>query len=75
MDLIHVTRAAQSAFNKAPNYSRDAAQQDAMAIASYLSDPDNFAACCKLYGTDDEIELAYQLAQTMIDAAQSKSTP
>ena len=73
MDLILITRAAQSAFNKA-NYSRAEAEQNALAIASYLSDPDNFAACCKLYQTDDETDLAYHLAKTLIEAAQSNST-
>ena len=72
MDLILLTRAAQSAFNKA-NYSRAEAEQNALALASYLSDPENFAACSKLYQTDDETELAYHLAKTMIEDARSKS--
>ena len=73
MDLMLVTRAAQTAFNKA-NYSRAEAEQNAMALASYLSDPENFAACCKLYQTTDETDLAYALAKTMIEDARSKST-
>jgi len=71
MNLIHLTRAAQSAFNKA-GYSRDDAYQNALAIASYLSEPENLDACRKLYKLDDDAELAYLLAQTLVDQERSQ---
>jgi hypothetical protein len=71
MNLLLVTRAAQSAFNKA-GYSRDDAYQNALAIASYLSEPENYEACRKLYQINDDSELAYRLAQTLVEDLRSK---
>lgn len=71
MDLLLVTRAAQSAFNSA-GFARDDAYQNALAIASYLSEPENFDACRRLYRIDDDSELAYRLAKTLVEDIRSR---
>jgi len=72
MNLLLVTRAAQSAFNKA-GYNRDEAYQNALAIASYLSEPENFETCRKLYQIGDDWELPYRLAQTLVEDQRART--
>jgi len=56
---LSLTRAAQSAYNRA-GYPRDEAFRRGEMVAQYLSE--NLATVRKLTRIDDEIELAYRLA-------------
>ncbi len=60
---IFVTRAAQTAYNRA-GYSKEEAFQRGEHVARYVQE--NLSACRKLYHVEDEFELAYRVAQTMV---------
>jgi hypothetical protein len=62
MDLS-LTRAAQSAYNKA-GFPRDEAFERGEEIARYVHE--NLDVVQKLYHLDDEIELAYRVALAMV---------
>lgn len=59
MEDLSLTRAAQSAYNRA-GYPRDEAFRLGEIVAKYLSE--NLATVRKLTRIDDEVELAYRLA-------------
>jgi hypothetical protein len=60
---LFVARAAQSAYNKA-GYPKDEAFRYGQQIARYLSE--NLPMVRKLYHVDDEFELAFRVAQTLV---------
>lgn len=63
MDNLSLTRAAQSAYNKA-GFPRDEAFLLGEQVARYVNE--NLATMTKLCHTDDEVELAYRLAQAIM---------
>ena len=60
---LFITRAAQTAFNRA-GFPKDEAFRRGEQVASYVLD--NLRTCQKLYRIEDEFELAYRVAQTMV---------
>lgn len=60
---LFITRAAQSAYNRA-GYPKDEAFRRGESVALYVLD--NLRTCQKLYRIEDEFELAYRVAQTMV---------
>ena len=60
-----IARAAQTAYNRA-GFPKDEAFERAQQVAEYVID--NLPACQKLYHVDDELELAYRVAQTLVAA-------
>lgn len=60
---IFITRAAQTAYNRA-GFPKDEAFQRGQKVAAYVLD--NLRTCQKLYHIEDEFELAYRVAQTMV---------
>lgn len=60
---IFVTRAAQTAYNRA-GYPKEEAYQRGERVARYVQE--NLNTCKKLYHVEDEFELAYRVAQTMV---------
>jgi hypothetical protein len=60
---VFVTRAAQSAYNRA-GYPKEEAYQRGEHVARYVQE--NLNTCKKLYQIEDEFELAYRVAQTMV---------
>jgi len=69
MQDLSLTRAAQSAYNKA-GYPRDEAFRLGEIVAEYLSE--NLATVRKLTHIDDEIELAYRLALAIMAYEQAE---
>ena len=65
--VTFITRAAQSAFNEA-GYAKSDAYTQAQEIAEYVLD--NVDSIQPLFGTNDEFELAYRVASSMVKYAQ-----
>lgn len=58
-----IVRSAQSAFNEA-GFDRDETYAQAQVVAEYMLE--HLSECKAAYGLDDEFELAYKIARTMI---------
>lgn len=58
-----IARAAQAAYNQA-GYSEYESQLQAQAVAEYVQA--NLIDCQKLFGIEDELEIAYRLALMLI---------
>lgn len=58
-----IARAAQTAYNRA-GFPKDEAYNRAQQVAAYVLD--NLSTCQKLVHVQDELELAYRIAQEMV---------